>query len=210
MSELPPFRFTGYSTYPSIDDQSNDPRTQFNFSVPTQDVNPGPFVLANMAPIDQCNQVSPLHCVSSLVDQPQIQPFLPLPIRPADDDEADAPQKKKIGRPTAAAKVAGSRRKPLAHKGKENMVAAIPDGNYDDLIAKATKRRGRPSGSSNFITSDVSALLDMVKLELPCGPQGWVRVHARYTIFARQNGRPFRTAESLETKFKQVSISRSI
>ena len=61
MSELPPFRFSGYSAYPVADDQPNEPRNQFTFYMPPQEVNnmgPGPVTNGELGPPAAANQVS--------------------------------------------------------------------------------------------------------------------------------------------------------
>jgi len=129
-------------------------------------------------------------------------PVIPLPILPADGVGIIPNPRKKAGKPTANAKVAGSRRVPLSHK--ENAFKPSDNSDNNDLVP-STKRRRRPSGSSNFLPADVGVLLNFIEQELPCGQHSWLKVHMKYNKWASKNRRPARTASSLETKYKQVS-----
>jgi hypothetical protein len=118
---------------------------------------------------------------------------------------------------TPAIKTGGARRKAVTRaikgkgKDKENTNvtggerpqkhARIAEDDEDDPRAK----RGRPHGSNNYSSADVKALLDLVEDELPLGQKGWQVIHSKFTQWASRNERPHRKAQSLETKFKQVS-----
>jgi hypothetical protein len=105
---------------------------------------------------------------------------------------------------TPAIKKAGSRRKAAVKQQKEKGGRAIHlDSGESDAECK-TGRRGRPSGSGNYLDGDVKALLNFVEAELPLGQRGWRAVHMRYTKWARLRQRPERALKSLETKYKQL------
>jgi hypothetical protein len=111
---------------------------------------------------------------------------------------------------SAATKTSGSRRKPKAKEGA-NQSGDLPKrkalADLDSEDVDKPPKRGRPSGAGNYTDDDVTALLDFVEEELPLGQRGWNSVHAKFSKWARQHGRPDRYVKSLETKFKQVCIS---
>jgi hypothetical protein len=95
-------------------------------------------------------------------------------------------------------------------KGKENTERTLKhahaaEGNEDDPRAGA--KHGRPSGSNNYSPADIQVLLDFVEDERPLGQKGWQMIHSKYSEWARSQGHPPRKAMSLETKFKQVSLT---
>ncbi|KAG1765103.1 hypothetical protein EDD22DRAFT_732352, partial [Suillus occidentalis] len=110
----------------------------------------------------------------------------------------------------ATSKTAGARRKihSAKAKGKENL-GVRPTKRAHDIMADdddgdVRVKRGRPSGSNNYTTADTKALLDFVEKELPLGQRGWQAIHAKFSEWAIERGRPDRKLSSLETKFKQL------
>jgi hypothetical protein len=65
----------------------------------------------------------------------------------------------------------------------------------------------QPSGSNNYSVTDIQVLLDLVEDERPLGQKGWQAIHLKYSEWARKHERPPRKVMSLETKFKQVSLT---
>lgn len=97
-------------------------------------------------------------------------------------------------------KVAGARRL-LSSSGGGNgkRRATSPLGH-----AVGKKQRGRAAGAHNYSSEDVDALLDILEESLPLGGHAWNSAGDDFNIWAQENGRPSRTAKSLELKFKQV------
>ncbi|KDR67831.1 hypothetical protein GALMADRAFT_216203 [Galerina marginata CBS 339.88] len=130
-----------------------------------------------------------------------------------DDDEMPAGiLKKPLGKPVT--KVAGRRRTIQPDpkgKGKERVVDSEPKstkrkalpGDIEGPAAKK-KRGGRVNGAPNYSEVDVDALLDIVEVRLPVGPIGWTQVGEDFGKWAKSEGRPERTAKSLENKYKQL------
>jgi hypothetical protein len=129
------------------------------------------------------------------------------------DGEANDIETKLHSKHTAAAKVAGRRRPSTADpkgKGKAHAV---------DAPSKALKRKaaqlkdrdakkprgGREKGTANYSEDDIDALHDILERILPIGGKAWGNVEEEFASWAELNGRPVRTAKSLEAKFKQVS-----
>lgn len=111
-----------------------------------------------------------------------------------------------------AIKIGGVRHKTTTRamkgKGKEN--TDMNGGNLPQKCAlededELRTKRGRPNSSNNYSSEDVKALLDLVQDVLPLGQKGWQEVHSKFTQWATRHDRPHRKAQSLETKFKQVS-----
>ncbi|KAG1730505.1 uncharacterized protein EDB91DRAFT_1008508, partial [Suillus paluster] len=102
----------------------------------------------------------------------------------------------------AVPKTAGAHRKVQTLKGKGKMKWTCEVAEDDD-DAKANKR-GCPSGSNNYTSADVKALLNFVKDELPLDQQGWLVVHTRFAEWSKTHGHPDRKVNSIETKFKQL------
>ena len=112
-------------------------------------------------------------------------------------------------------KVAGTRRPFSEPKGKGkqgtvNLAAASQSGKGK---RKATsplrhvdgkKQRGRSAGVHNYSSEDLDALLDILEECLPLGGHAWNSAGDEFNTWAQENGRPSRTAKSLELKFKQV------
>jgi hypothetical protein len=78
-----------------------------------------------------------------------------------------------------ALKTAGAHHKvhSAKAKGKENL-GVQPTKHACDIMADDNNsdvrvKRGYPSGSNNYTTTDTKALLDFVEKELPLGQQGW-------------------------------------
>lgn len=134
---------------------------------------------------------------------------------PADNGDSDGlPPAHKILETVAhrSVKVAGSRR-PLSNaKGKEKVVAtsSSQSGNGKRRAtsplrhADGKKQRGRAAGACNYSSEDVDAILDILEECLPLGGHAWNSAGDDFNTWAQENGRPSRTAKSLELKFKQV------
>jgi hypothetical protein len=61
------------------------------------------------------------------------------------------------------------------------------------------------TGIANYSPEDLDALLDILEESLPLGGNAWNSASDEFNAWAQENGRPSRTAKSLELKFKQVS-----
>jgi hypothetical protein len=110
----------------------------------------------------------------------------------ASSSTAPMPTILKIRLPKPGTKIAGSRRR-------------TPPAVLDKGKGKASKPRGRPSGSSNFTDADVWAMLNIAGKELPLGERGWKAVADTYNMEARKNGRHEHTHRTLLNKFRQAS-----
>lgn len=112
------------------------------------------------------------------------------------------------------AKVAGSRRPFIDVKGKGKAVALPTSPKPRSLkhaaataatpAAPPKKARGRSKGSSNYKDEDIESMLDIAETHLPLGRKGWNTVAHDFAEWAQENGRPERSGESLENKFKQL------
>ncbi|KAG2157038.1 hypothetical protein DEU56DRAFT_720970, partial [Suillus clintonianus] len=132
---------------------------------------------------------------------PVIDPaLLPLP-ESTDQDLVDPVSIAEAHGYTPVTKTAGARRKVQASKGK-GKVKRPREITEDDDDARA--KRGRPSGSNNYTSADVKALLNFVEDELPLGQRGWQVIHTKFAEWSKARGRPDRKLNSLETKFKQL------
>lgn len=144
---------------------------------------------------------------------------LTQPLPGHDNDELDLPTGVDILRAAGqrpAAKKAGARRsdptpgKSEKAKGKQRDVSPQPRGpkrKPSSTVLGASepkKQKGRSSGSSNFRDEDLEALHDILEELLPIGGKGWMEVEDQFNQWAGENGRPSRTAKSLEAKYKQV------
>lgn len=148
---------------------------------------------------------------SSSRPRPAIDPaLLPLPEDDHDDREIQRASAASLlaARAQPAVKVAGQRRKG---KGKARAVDDAPVTKGTKRKAGATaagvevkKRRGRAPGASNYTEEDIDSLLNIAELTLPTGGKGWVKIEDIFSDWAVENGRPVRSAKSLESKFKQV------
>lgn len=106
-------------------------------------------------------------------------------------------------------KVAGTRHPLSEGKGKQGTnqssngkrKAASPLGHADKK-----KQRGRTAGAHNYSPEDLDALFDILEECLPLGGHAWNSAGDEFNTWAQENGRPSRTAKSLELKFKQVRI----
>jgi hypothetical protein len=115
----------------------------------------------------------------------------------------------KVAKP--AVKTAGSRRCSSTDvKGKNKALTPGPSKGIKCGPALSSeepepkKRRGRAAGVVNYSNEDVDALLDIIEENLPTGGKGWNTVGSKFVVWAEENGRPARTAKSLEAKYKQV------
>ncbi|KAG2144484.1 hypothetical protein DEU56DRAFT_754155 [Suillus clintonianus] len=133
--------------------------------------------------------------------EPVIDPaLLPLP-ESTDQDLVDPVSIAEAHGYTPVTKTAGARRKVQASKGK-GKVKRPREITEDDNDARA--KHGRPSGSNNYTSADVKALLNFVEDELPLGQRGWQVIHTKFAEWSKARGRPDRKLNSLETKFKQL------
>lgn len=126
----------------------------------------------------------------------------PLRAPPADkDSDDDLPPTHKILETVArrTVKVAGARRLTASQSGNGKRRAVSPLG-----YAGGKKQRGRTSGAHNYSSEDIDALLDILEETLPLGGHAWNSAGDDFNTWAQENGRPSRTAKSLELKFKQV------
>jgi hypothetical protein len=73
-----------------------------------------------------------------------------------------------------------------------------------DLPQPSSKKHGQAAGVANYSANDVDALLTILEEHLPLGGQAWATVGDEFNKWAEENGRPNRTAKSLEHKYKQV------
>ena len=141
---------------------------------------------------------------------------------PADGDDDFPPAHKILGavaRPSSM--VAGVRRSLPEPKGKGKQNPTDPP-----VVSRSSKgkrkaasplrpanskkpRGGRGLGVANYSHEDLDALFDILEDRLPLGGHAWNSASDEFNAWARENGRPSRTAKSLELKFKQVGIHYS-
>jgi hypothetical protein len=93
----------------------------------------------------------------------------------------------------------GKGKMPLTSQGAKRGAAST-----DHPEPQQKKQRGRCAGSANYSSEDINALLDILEEQLPLGGKGWKMATADFCKWADENGRPARTAKSLELKLKQV------
>jgi len=115
-----------------------------------------------------------------------------------------------------ASKVAGVRHSESKGKGRQNAVnPPVPSGSGIRKRKVSTpapqsvdvkKARGRATGAANYSPEDLEGLFDILEEQLPLGGKAWNSAADDYNQWAEENGRPVRTAKSLELKFKQVSV----
>lgn len=136
----------------------------------------------------------------------------PLP----DDRDDDFPSPHlllgRMARP--ASKVAGVRRSESKSKGKQKAIdLPVPSGSgirkrkvsaLAPQSADVKKPRGRATGAANYAPEDLEGLFDILEEQLPLGGKAWNSAADDYNQWAEENGRPVRTAKSLELKFKQL------
>ena len=72
--------------------------------------------------------------------------------------------------------------------------------------SRRKRGRGRTRGTPNYKDREVEMLLDLAEEELPIASNGWRVVGARFRDWATVTQNPARTDQSLELKFKQVSL----
>ncbi|KAG6815925.1 hypothetical protein H0H93_008787 [Arthromyces matolae] len=154
----------------------------------------------------EAGQLGPVAGSSTSKDPARI----PLP----DDDDDDFPPVDrilaKVARP--AVKVGGARVRTTDVKGKGKARAEGPSlkrktpstMGSEEPESKKPKRGGRSAGVANYTNEDVEGLLDIVEEYLPIGGNAWNSCADEFSEWARENGRPVRTAKSLEAKFKQL------
>ena len=158
---------------------------------------------------------TPIPSGSSVRLTPVIDPALQTPL--PDDNDNDFPPAHQILTSIAcpATKVAGSRR--VVHpnpKGKGKQREVVPPIRENKRTAShvpseepdAKRRRGRGPGTANYSAEDIDGLLDILEELLPTGGKGWNTAGDEFKLWAEENGRPVRTAKSLESKYKQVSL----
>lgn len=71
------------------------------------------------------------------------------------------------------------------------------------------RRKAASPGQQITPPRTCSALLAILSERLPIGGKAWNSCTDEYNIWAEENGRPIRTAKSLEAKYKQVYISHA-
>ena len=98
-----------------------------------------------------------------------------------------------------AVKVIGARRPLSEAKSNSKRRASSP---LRHTVGK--KPRGRATGAHNYSSEDIDALFDILEEYLPLGGHAWNTAGDNFNTWAQENGRPSRTAKSLELKFKQV------
>ena len=108
-------------------------------------------------------------------------------------------------------KVAGARRPLSEAKGKEKVASTTSQSSNSKRRATSPlrhtvgkKQRGRATGAHNYSSEDLDALFDVLEECLPLGGHAWNSAGDEFNTWALENGRPSRTAKSLELKFKQV------
>jgi len=147
---------------------------------------------------------------------PVIDPTLQIPL--PDDNDNDFPPPHQILTSVArpAIKVAGSRRvvnPDPKGKGKGREVTPLIRGSKQTSSQTpseepdAKRRRGRGPGIANYSNEDIDGLLDILEELLPTGGKGWNTAGDEFRVWAEENGRPVRTAKSLESKYKQVGLN---
>lgn len=138
----------------------------------------------------------------------------PLP----DDGDEDFPSPHlllgRMARP--ASKVAGVRHSESKSRGKRKAVDPPVSSGLGVRKRKVSapahqsadvkKPRGRATGAVNYAPEDLEGLFDILEEQLPLGGRAWNSAADDYNQWAEENGRPVRTAKSLELKFKQVSV----
>lgn len=135
---------------------------------------------------------------------------------PADSDSDFPPPNilvKTIAHP--ASKTAGSRRPGRTAtgdvKGKGRAVSPEPKGKGKRKAvgsqpgpSNTKKQKGRAAGAPNYSQDDIYSLLHILRDDLPLGGKGWNAIGVTYCTEAEAEGRPARTAKSLELKYKQL------
>ena len=106
-------------------------------------------------------------------------------------------------------KVAGAQRPIVDMKGKGKAPDAVKKSlkrvAVTDLASgQAKKARGRSIGAANYKDEDLDALMDVAEVVIPVGKRGWNMVAVDFAEWVKETGRPERSADSLEKKFKQV------
>ena len=106
-------------------------------------------------------------------------------------------------------KVAGARRPLSEAKGKKPAITSQSSNGKRRATsplrhADVKKQRGRATGAHNYSSEDLDALFDILEEYLPLGGHAWNTAGDNFNTWAEENGRPSRTAKSLELKFKQV------
>ncbi|KAJ7349864.1 hypothetical protein DFH08DRAFT_958811 [Mycena albidolilacea] len=161
-TENEPQACTSYSTLPS------HPGTADQVGAQSYNFQPGFASSTGPARTSVSNNAYP-----ALID-PALLP------QPLDEDHPDPATIARSRGLKPATKVGGARQKD---KGKKR--ARSSDSEVDsDTAPPPTKQRGRPKGSSNFVSRDVNKLLDIAEK------------------FARKYHRPERDEKSLESKYK--------
>ncbi|KAJ8483175.1 hypothetical protein ONZ45_g14690 [Pleurotus djamor] len=167
---------------------------------------PGPYGMPYMTPY-------PPPGVPSGYAAHQPPPLLPPPnindpLAPSDDEELPPPHRM-FDNIRPASRVAGVRRSDSKGKGKQRASTNAVAGPSKVSKRKASvsaepevKKRGRAAGAQNYSSDDCDTLLNIASEVLPLAAKGWEEVATLYNEWAEENGRPQRTARSLELKFK--------
>ena len=134
-----------------------------------------------------------------------------LPAAPLTDVSQNVPPAHRRSSAKPVAKVAGARRPVTDGKGKGKAPTSPTKSRSlkrqaaTDITPTLTKKaRGRSTGAANYRGEDLEALMDIAEEIVPIGKKGWNTVGVQFAEWAKENGRPARTAESIERKFKQV------
>jgi hypothetical protein len=121
--------------------------------------------------------------------------------------------RRKLAAPQAATKVAGARctapaSKDAKAKGKQvanSRGLKRQRATETDSRGPAKKAKGRANGSANYTEEDLHAMLDALEEKLPLGGIVWEEVAVIFNLWAEENERPGRNADSLKRKFEAVS-----
>jgi hypothetical protein len=65
-------------------------------------------------------------------------------------------------------------------------------------------KRGRVVGAGKWRDEDFATLLDLAEELLPAGKREWLALYARFAEWATEKGRPVRSADTIEKRFKTV------
>lgn len=132
-----------------------------------------------------------------------------LPAAPLADASLNIPPAHRRSSAKPVVKVAGARRPVADVKGKgkapDTLRKSLKRAAATELTsAQAKKARGRSVGAANYRDDDLDALMDIAEVIVPVGKKGWNTVAVEFAEWAKENGRPERSSDSLEKKFKQV------
>ena len=172
-------------------------------SDPSQLVAPGTHTLPSHGlPPPPPSQAGLPHVPAEAID-PALVPLPPAVPGELANFSGHAPAEKVAGSHRSAKDLKGKGRADdvgcRSKRGHKRKVSTLPD---DEPVRK----RGRAAGVANYRDDEVSALLDLAEDELPICGKGWQVVGRRHRQWAKTCGRPERSDQSLESKYKQVSM----